>query len=230
MSVFRLAWMAWLTHGSALRVDMSTPEGSESLECDAVVHGAGRVPNLDQLQLETANVEYGPLGIKVSDSMRSVSNPAVFSAGDCADTPAPNLTPVSAYEARIAFKNLLAEKDERQASYPAIPSMVFTIPPRGTGRGSLEEEARQQGMDIDVHFQKTGHWYSSLRVAETHSAYKVIVNKATGQVVGAHLIGPGAEEQLNLLALAMNAGLTSNQIKAAIFAYPSYASDLGSMV
>jgi glutathione reductase (NADPH) len=217
------------THGSALRVDASTPEGSESLECDAVVHGAGRVPNLDELQLETANVEYGPRGIKVSDSMRSVSNPAVFSAGDCADTPAPNLTPVSAYEARIAFKNLLAEKDERQARYPAIPSMVFTIPPLGRV-GLLEEEARQQGMNIDVHFQETGHWYSSLRVAETHSAYKVIVNKATGQIVGAHLIGPGAEEQLNLLALAMNAGLSSNQIKAAIFAYPSYASDLGSMV
>jgi len=215
--------------GSALCVEVSTPEGPDSLECDAVVHGAGRVPNLDELQLDVANVEHGPRGIKVSTSMRSVSNPAVFSAGDCADTPAPNLTPVSAYEARIAFKNLLAGEDARQVDYPAIPSMVFTLPPLGRV-GLLEEEARQRGIDLDVHFQETGRWYSSLRVAEPHSAYKVLIDKSTGQVVGAHLMGPGAEEQLNLLTLAMNAGLSANQIKAAIFAYPSYASDLGSMV
>ena len=215
--------------GSGLRVMASTPEGPDSLECDAVVHGAGRVPNLDELQLDVANVEHGPRGVKVSTSMRSVSNPAVFSAGDCADTPGPNLTPVSAYEARIAFKNLLAGEDARHVDYPAIPSVVFTLPPLGRV-GLLEEEARQRGIDFDVHFQKTGHWYSSLRVAESHSAYKVLVNKSTGQLVGAHLMGPGAEEQLNLLTLAMNAGLSANQIKAAIFAYPSYASDLGSMV
>ena len=217
------------SRASELSVTVSTPEGPDSLPCDAVVHGAGRVPNLDALHLELANVDYGPRGVKVSTFMRSVSNPAVFSAGDCADTPVPNLTPVSAYEARIAFKNLLAERDERQVSYPAIPSMVFTLPPVGRV-GLLEEEARQRGIEVDVHFQKTGGWYSSVRVAEPHSAYKVLVDKSTGLVVGAHLMGPGAEEQLNLLTLAMNAGLSANQIKAVIFAYPSYASDLGSMV
>jgi len=215
--------------GSSVCVEVSTPEGKDSLECDAVVHGAGRVPNLDGLRLDVAAVEYGPRGIKVADSMRSVSNPAVFSAGDCADTPAPNLTPVSAYEARVVFKNLLAGEDTRQVDYPAIPIMVFTLPPLGRV-GLLEEEARQRGIDVDAHFQKTGDWYSSLRVAEPHSAYKVLVDKTTGKIVGAHLLGPGAEEQLNLLTLAMNAGLSANQIKAAIFAYPSYASDLGSMV
>ncbi len=215
--------------GAALRVEVSTPEGPDSLECDVVVHGAGRVPNLEGLQLDVANVQHGPRGIEVSKSMRSVSNPAVFSAGDCADTHAPNLTPVSAYEARIAFKNLLAGEDARHVDYPAIPSMVFTLPPLGRV-GLLEEEARRRGIDLDVHFQKTGRWYSSLRVAEPHSAYKVLVDKGTGHVVGAHLMGPGAEEQLNLLTLAMNSGLSVNQIKASIFAYPSYASDLGSMV
>ena len=218
-----------VARGSSLCVTVSTPDGPDSLECDAVVHGAGRVPNLDELQLDAANVRHGTRGIEVSPFMRSVSNPAVFSAGDCADTAAPNLTPVSAYEARIAFKNLLAEKDERRVDYPAIPSMVFTLPPLGRV-GLLEEEARRRGIDIAVHHQKTGHWYSSLRVAEPHSAYKVLIDKDTGRIVGAHLMGPGAEEQLNLLALAMNAGLSANQIKAAIFAYPSYASDLGSMV
>ena len=94
----------------------------------------------------------------------------------------------------------------------------------------LETEARQQEIEFDVHFQKTEGWYSSLRVGEQYSAYKVLVEKATGKILGAHLIGPGAEEQINLFAMAMGAGLSANQVKAIIFAYPSYASDLGSMV
>ncbi|TAM97443.1 MAG: NAD(P)/FAD-dependent oxidoreductase, partial [Rhodanobacteraceae bacterium] len=50
------------------------------------------------------------------------------------------------------------------------------------------------------------------------------------KILGAHLLGPGAEEQINLFAMAMDAGLTANKIKGLIFAYPSFASDIGSMV
>lgn len=170
------------------------PDRTQSVDCDLVVHGAGRVANVDALGLDIAEVAYGPGGIAVSGSMRSVSNPAVFAAGDCADTGVPNLTPVSAYEARIASKNLLAEKDERRVEYPPIPSMVFSLPPVGRV-GLLENEAAAQGLDVDVRFENTGHWYSSVRVAEPHAAYKTLVEKQTGRIVGAHVIGPGAEEQ-----------------------------------
>jgi glutathione reductase (NADPH) len=215
--------------GDALRVEVTSRTRSDPVECNAVVHGAGRVPNLDALRLDLAEVDHGARGVRVNAYMRSVSNPTVFAAGDCADTPAPNLTPVSAYEARIASKNLLAGADQRRVEYPPIPSVVFTVPPVGRV-GLLEAEAREQGMELDVHFQKTSQWYSSIRVAEPYSAHKTLVDKTTGRIVGAHVMGPGAEEQLNLFALAMKAGLTANQIKAAMFAYPSYASDLGSMV
>ncbi len=56
------------------------------------------------------------------------------------------------------------------------------------------------------------------------------MDKGTGKILGAHLIGPGAEEQINLFTMAMGAGVTANQLRGVIFAYPSYASDLGSMV
>ena len=69
-----------------------------------------------------------------------------------------------------------------------------------------------------------------MRVGASRSGFKVLVEQETGLILGAHLIGPGAEEQINLFAMAMGAGLTANQIKAMIFAYPSYASDIGSMV
>lgn len=216
-------------NGDELLVEFVTPDGRDTVTCDLVVHGAGRVPNIDALNLEVANVEVGRRGIKVNDYMRSVSNPAVFAAGDCADTGAPNLTPVSANEGRIAAKNILAGEDAHPIKYPPIPSVVFTLPPVARV-GLLEDEAHQQGIEFDVRFQQTGGWYSSMRVGEKYSAYKVLVEKGTGRIVGAHLIGPGAEEQINLFAMAMGAGLSANQLKAVIFAYPSYASDLGSMV
>ena len=213
--------------GLAVRIDTST--GSDVVECDLAVHGAGRVPNLDGLDLSVAGVDVTARGIVVSQAMRSVSNPAVFSAGDCADTGAPNLTPVSANEARVATKNLLAGEDVRSIDYPPIPTTVFTVPPVASV-GLLEEEARAEGIDFDVRFRRTGDWCSSMRVAEPYAAHKTLIEKGTGRIIGAHVLGPGAEEQINLFAMAMGAGLTANQVKAVVFAYPSYASDLGSMI
>src|SRR3546814_16136743 len=80
-------------------------------------------------------------------------------------------------------------------------------------------------MDFDTRFDKTAGWYSSLRVGARQTAYTVLIEKRTGTILGAHLLGPGAEEQVNLFAMAMAAGLTANRIKGLIFAYPCFASD-----
>ncbi|MCA8867362.1 MAG: NAD(P)/FAD-dependent oxidoreductase [Rhodobacteraceae bacterium] len=213
--------------GQEFAVTVDTPGGQAAVTCDLVVHATGRVPNIDDLNLTAAGVEFGPRGIRVSASMRT-TNPAIFAVGDCADS-GPNLTPVSANEGRIAAKNLLAGKDAHEVSYPPIPSVVFTLPPVATV-GLSEAAATEKGLKFDTHFEKTGDWYSSMRVGAKQTAYKVLVEQGSGHILGAHLIGPGAEEQINLFAMAMGADLTANQIKAMIFAYPSYASDIGSMV
>ncbi|MCK5500806.1 MAG: NAD(P)/FAD-dependent oxidoreductase, partial [Tritonibacter mobilis] len=102
--------------GDEFTVTVETPDGTETITCDLVVHGTGRVPNIDRLNLEAAGVEYSRRGIKVSDAMRT-TNPAIFAAGDCAAS-GPKLTPVSAFEGRVAGKNLLAGEDERTVDYP----------------------------------------------------------------------------------------------------------------
>ncbi len=213
--------------GREFAVTVETPAGQAVVTCDLVVHATGRVPNIDALNLSAAGVEFGPRGIKVNASMRT-TNPAIFAVGDCADS-GPNLTPVSANEGRVAGKNLLADRDAREVSYPPIPSVVFTLPPVASV-GLSEAAATEKGLKFDTHFEETGDWYSSMRVGAKRTGYKVQVEQGTGLILGAHLIGPGAEEQINLFAMAMGAGLTANQIKAMIFAYPSYASDIGSMV
>ena len=210
-------------------VSFSTPVGVQKITCDHVVHAAGRVPNIDTLNLAAIGVETGKQGIIVNEFMRSISNKNVFAVGDCASTGAPNLTPVSANEARIAAKNLLAEKDIRPIKYPPIPSVVFTLPPVARV-GLTEKEATEKNLKFDVKFRKTANWYSSMRVGEKFSGFKMLIEKDSGKILGAHLIGPGAEEQINIIAMAMGTGMTANQLKGVIFAYPSYASDLGSMV
>lgn len=213
--------------GSEYVVTIQRPSGTDTVTCDLVVHGTGRVPNIDGLNLEAAGVEYGRRGIRVTAAMRT-TNPAIFAAGDCADSGL-NLTPVSALEGRVAGKNLLAGKDAREVNYPPIPSVVFTLPMVATV-GLSEAAAREQCLKFETHFEKTDSWYSSLRVGAKWTGFKVLVEQDSGKILGAHLIGPGAEEQINLFAMAMGSGQTANQIKAMIFAYPSYASDIGSMV
>ncbi|RAL25546.1 hypothetical protein DL240_02895 [Lujinxingia litoralis] len=90
--------------------------------------------------------------------------------------------------------------------------------------------ATERGLDFETHLQKTDAWYASMRVGATWSGDKVLVERSRGRVLGVHLIGPGAEGQVNLFAMAMKAGLTANQTNGLNFAYPSFASDIGHMV
>ncbi len=184
--------------GREFAITIETPTGPSVLTCDL-----GRVPNIDDLNLSAAGVEFGPRGIKVSAAMRT-TNPAIFAAGDCADS-GPNLTPVSAAEGRVAGKNLLAGKDTREIAYPPIPSVVFTLPPVASV-GLPAQAATEQGLDFETNFQRTEGWYSSMRVGAKWTAYKVLVERTSGHILGAHLIGPGAEEQINLFAMAMGGG------------------------
>ncbi len=96
-----------------------------------------------------------------------------FALGDCADTGVSNLTPVSANEARIAAKNLLAGKDDKEIIYPPIPSAVYTLPLVARVE-LLESEAKEKGLKFDVKFKKTEKWYFSIRVGEKYSGYKLL--------------------------------------------------------
>ena len=214
--------------GNGLIVQASTSAGKRSFEADLVVHGAGRVPDINDLGLEKAGVEHDQRGVKVNEFLQSVSNPGVYSAGDCAATDGPPLTPVGSHEGSVAAANLL-EGNHQKVSYPPIPSLVFTVPPLASV-GLQESKAQEQGLEFETHFENTGSWYSSARIGEEYSAYKVLVEKGSKRILGAHLLGPGAEELINLFTMAIGRGMTSKEIKAMIFGYPTFASDMGYMV
>ena len=214
--------------GSLCRVTFRDAHGEAVIDSDLVVHGAGRVPDIGDLSVDAAGIRASRDGIEVNQYLQSVSNPIVWAAGDCAATDGPPLTPVAGYEGRIVATNIL-EGPHITADYRAIPSVVFTLPPLA-GVGLLEEEARKQALDFTVNHQDTASWYSSRRVGEEFAAFKVLVENGTGRILGAHLLGPHADETINVFALAMRFGITADQFKQMLWAYPTQASDTSYMV
>lgn len=199
-----------------------------TFECDMVVHGAGRVPDLLDLGLHVAGVDFDPKrGVRVNEYMQSTSNPAVYAAGDAA-AGGPPLTPVASFEGHVAASNVL-EGNHRAIEYPPIPSVVFTLPPLASV-GLRESEAKERDLRFRTNFERTSSWYSSRRVGEEFSAYKVLVEEGTGRILGAHVLGPNADEVINVFTVAMRAGMSATDLKKTIFAYPTHSSDLSYMV
>jgi len=214
--------------GGSFVVTVQSDGATSTIEADLVVHGAGRHPDLSRLNLEAANIDHGPEGVSVKGHLQSTSNPAVFAAGDAADTAGLPLTPVAVVEGKVVASNMLKGK-EISPDYTAVPMAVFTVPEL-VRVGMLEEEAQAANLDFSVRHTDTSHWFSNFRIGETHAAVKVLVDNGTDQILGAHMMGPDYGELINTFGLAMKLGLTTRQLKSATAAYPSVGSDLGSLI
>lgn len=203
--------------------------GGKPIEVDAdlVVHAAGRAPRLDVLGLVAGGVEAERGRLKLNEFLQSVSNPAVYAAGDAARS-GPPLTPVSSHDGDVAASNMI-EGNHRRPDYRGVPSVAFTAPPIASV-GVGEAEARKLGIDLQIKSELTPNWFTALQAAEKVYGYKTIADKATGKILGAHLVGPHAEETINLFALAVRHGLTAKDLKETMFAYPTAASDVGYML
>ncbi len=216
--------------GAGCRLRVNTERRTETVEADLVVHGGGRVPNTEGLDLGTANIATEPDGgVRVNEFLQSVTNPRVYAAGDAAAAPGSlPLTPVAAYEGVIVAANLVKGNTQRP-DYGGIPSVVFTVPPLA-GVGLTEAQARAQQLDIRVKVADTSGWYSNRRVAEICAMFKVIVDPKTDRIVGAHLLGPHADEVINLFALAIRSGVPATDLKHLLYAYPTSGSDVPYMI
>src|SRR3546814_14573557 len=85
-------------------------------------------------------------------------------------------------------------------------------------------------MEFRGNCQQTAGWYANRRVNEKAAGFKVLIERQSGRILGAHLLGPQADELINVFALAMRADLTADDLREVVFAYPTSASNLGSML
>jgi glutathione reductase (NADPH) len=198
-----------------------------TIDASRVVNGAGRIANVADLNLDAANVRYDGIRIEVDEYLRSVSNPAVWVAGDALVTSA-QLSPIATYEGRIVGQNII-EGAHKSPDYAVIPSAVYTVPALSSV-GMTEAEAGQAGIDIEVMTSDMSQWFSARFYAETVAWAKVIIEKSSRRIVGAHLVGHHGEELIHLFALAMRHSISADDLGGEIYAFPTFAADMSSIV
>jgi glutathione reductase (NADPH) len=196
------------------------------VEADRVVNGAGRVANVDMLDLEPGGVEHADGRILVDEYLRSVSNPAVYVCGDVLTSP--QLSPIATYEGRIVGRNIV-DGPKHKPDYASIPSCVYTIPALASV-GLTEAVAREKGYRVSVRTNDISGWLSAKTYAETTAWAKVIVDEATDRILGAHLVGHSGEDLIHVFALAMRHEITASQLREMIYAFPTFSADIKNML
>ena len=201
-----------------------------SFETDLVVNGAGRVPDLDTLELNAAGIEYSRRGITVDQTQRT-SNRRIFAIGDCVETI--QLARVADKEAHVAAENILAELDLGQKStmeYGAVPAILFTYPQLGMV-GQTEESLKQNGQTYHKSFAKNLSWPTYKRVGLEHAAYKILTDE-NNKILGAHILSDQVSGIINTIKQAMLNLTTVDKLyqQTIVSPYPTRESDLSYML
>ncbi|MGB3799546.1 MAG: NAD(P)/FAD-dependent oxidoreductase [Lewinella sp.] len=214
--------------GKGYEVDVEDSAGQkDTLLTDRVIHCAGRVPNTKKLSLQAAGVQTDDKHrIKVDDGLRTNVN-HIYALGDCAATGLP-LTPVGTYAASVLNANLFGGEDRRVDYYP-IPTVAFALPAMASV-GMTATEADESDRNLTVHYKVATDWFHAQHQNAAIFAFKLITDEDKDVLVGAHLLGPGSSDLINLLYLAIRQEIPLSEVKRMIFAYPTAASNFTAML
>ena len=199
-----------------------TMTGCDDFEADQILFATGRRPNTSGLGLDAAGVEIADKGqIKVdADSRTNVRS--IFAVGDVTDRI--QLTPVAIREGQ-AFADSFFGKTPHQVDYRCVPSAVFSHPPLA-GVGMTESQAREKLGQVKTYTSDFRAMKNVLAGRNERSLYKLVVDGATDQIVGIHMIGPDAPEILQAAAIAIKGKLKKADFDATVALHPTMAEEL----
>ncbi len=193
----------------------------ESLKTDLVMYATGRAPNTQGIGLEAAGVAVNAKGaIEVNDRFET-SVAGIYALGDVTDRV--QLTPVALAEGRVLADHLFGTKT-LSMDYGQIPTAVFSSPPIGTV-GLSEAQAREEYGDVDVYVSRFKPLKHTLSGRDELTLIKMIVDGATGRVLGCHMVGADAAEIVQGLGIALKCGATKAQFDATIGIHPTAAEE-----
>lgn len=184
---------------------------------DEILMAAGKIPNTD-LGLENAGIEYDRRGIKVNTEMQTTAK-HIYATGDVAGPYA--FTHMASYQSRIAAHNIVYA-DKLQAKYHAVPRCVFVEPEVATV-GMTQAEAEAQKLDLKIAAVPISIVGRSNTSNKSAGFVKVMATKSKGVIVGAAIIAPRAGEMIHELTLAVNLGLTVDDVASTIHAFPTWS-------
>jgi len=208
--------------GSGLRVRVD--DGS-ALEADQVLYATGRVPKTASLGLEKAGVELDGSGAVMVDEYSRSSVPHIYAVGDCTDRIM--LTPMAIAEG-VAFARTVFAGTPTRPDYEGVPTAIFSQPQVGSV-GLTEAEARERCGEIDVYRSEFRPMKHTLTGRDETAMMKLVVERASGRVLGCHMVGPDAAEITQGLAIALKCGATKAQFDATIGIHPTAAEEFVTM-
>jgi glutathione reductase (NADPH) len=195
------------------------------METNLVLYATGRHPAVTDIGLENVNVDLRSNGAIIVDDEFRTSEPSIFALGDVTDKI--QLTPVAIAEA-MAFSATHFNNDPKVMDYDDIATAVFCQPNIGTV-GMTEDEAREAYDEIEIYrsiFRPLKHTLSG---SDEQYLMKIIVDKATDRLVGAHMVGSEAGEIIQGLAVAFKAGVTKSILDSTIGIHPTTAEEFVTM-
>ncbi len=187
------------------------------LEGEALLVAAGRSPNVEHLDLETAGVAYSAKGIPVDDRMRT-SVPHIYAVGDV--TGRYLFTHVAGYEAGIALSNSVLHLP-RRADYRRVPWCTYTDPEIASV-GLNEKRAKEEGLDYRIIEEAFSDNDRAQAEGETAGKIKILVDPR-GRVMGCQIAGPHAGELIHEWVAVINGGVKLTTVAGAIHTYPTLA-------
>ena len=206
------------------RLALTLSKGEELL-ADQVLYAIGRDPNTKGIGLEEAGVELTESGaVKVDDFSRS-SQPNIYAVGDV--TNRVNLTPVAIQEA-MAFVDTVYRDKPRGLDHENIPMAVFSHPPIGSV-GMSEERARQAVGEVEIYRSSFRAMKHTLSGRQERSMMKLVVDKKTRKVLGAHMLGVDAAEIIQGIGIAVKMGATKEDFDATVGIHPTSAEEFVTM-
>jgi dihydrolipoamide dehydrogenase len=204
-----------------LRVRFSTGGEGGTVEADQVLLAVGRVPYTQGLEADKAGVKLERGRVVVDEHLHTTAE-GVWAIGDVIG--GIMLAHVASYEGVLAIENIVGHAD-RTPDYHAAPNCIYTDPEIAhVGLG--EKEAKEMGLDVKVgRFPFTAS-ARALTLGQTEGFVKVVAEASTGRLLGAHIIGPRATDLIAEATLAVQNGLTLEQIDLTIHAHPTLPESL----
>ncbi len=194
----------------------------KTAEFGAVMFATGRVPYTDNLGLESANIVANSNGAIDVDEFGQTMCPSIYAVGDV--TGKVQLTPVAIREG-AAFAETIFNNNPTKIDYSLIPTAVFTDPEIGT-IGLSETESADKHKDIDIYIARFRPMINTLGSSQEKMLFKLITKKNGGRVLGCHIMGHGAGEMIQLVAIPMMMGATKADFDKAIAVHPTAAEEL----
>jgi glutathione reductase (NADPH) len=196
-----------------------------SIGSDQVMFAIGRHPNIRGLGLEKAGVAINPNSGITVDSFSQTSVPNIYAIGDV--THRLNLTPVAIREGH-AFADTVFGKRSVQVDHAGVPTAVFSQPEVGTV-GLTEAQARAQFSHVDIYKASYRPMKSTMSGRDTRVLMKLVVDGTSDRLLGCHIVGDGAAEIVQVVAIAVKMKATKADFDATMALHPTAAEELVTM-